>query len=203
MADGNDEDILKFTLIHGAKKYPVELPMEGSDGEGPTVEDLANLAALLTEVPRGSQRLIFKGQSLTDLPQPLKLLGVKKGSRIMLIGKKFDPLNEENMKAILAAERKVDDIEKRLTENLEELQGIEKGFLQPELVTQALDKLSRRLQGVSEDFMKTLESLDALLIDPNLQQARGKKKSLVQRIQLLLDRTDGTSARIESLKKTS
>ncbi|XP_068719106.1 BAG family molecular chaperone regulator 1-like [Montipora capricornis] len=143
------------------------------------------------------------GQSLTDLPQPLKLLGVKKGSRIMLLGKKFDPLNEENMKAILAAERKGDDIEKRLTENLEELQGIEKGFLQPELVTQALDKLSRRLQGVSEDFMKTLESLDALLIDPNLQQARGKKKSLVQRIQLLLDRTDGTSARIESLKKNS
>ena len=34
--------------------------MEGSD-DGPTVEDLANLAAQLTEVPRGSQRLIFKG----------------------------------------------------------------------------------------------------------------------------------------------
>jgi len=38
----------------------------------------------------------------------------------------FDPLAEENMKAILAAEKKVDDIEKRLNENLEELQGIEK-----------------------------------------------------------------------------
>lgn len=38
----------------------------------------------------------------------------------------FDPLNDENMNAILAAEKKVDDIEKRLTENLEELQGIEK-----------------------------------------------------------------------------
>lgn len=50
----------RFMLLSGAKKYPVELPMEGSD-EGPTVEDLANLAAQLTEVPRGSQRLIFKG----------------------------------------------------------------------------------------------------------------------------------------------
>ena len=50
-----------FTLLLGATKYPVELPMESSDGEGPTVEDLANLAAELTEVPRGSQRLIFKG----------------------------------------------------------------------------------------------------------------------------------------------
>ena len=30
------------------------------------------------------------------------------------------------MKAILAAEKKADDIEKRLSENVEELQGIEK-----------------------------------------------------------------------------
>jgi len=49
------------SVVSGAKKYPVELPIESSDGEGPTVEDLANLAAQLTEVPRGSQRLIFKG----------------------------------------------------------------------------------------------------------------------------------------------
>lgn len=33
----------------------------GGSEEGPTVEDLANLAAQVTEVPRGSQRLIFKG----------------------------------------------------------------------------------------------------------------------------------------------
>ena len=51
----------RFMLLLDAKKYPVELPIEGSNGEGPTVEDLANLAAQLTEVPRGSQRLIFKG----------------------------------------------------------------------------------------------------------------------------------------------
>ena len=39
---------------------------------------------------------------------------------------KFNPLEEENMKAVLAAEKKTDDIEKRLTENVEELQGVEK-----------------------------------------------------------------------------
>ena len=38
----------------------------------------------------------------------------------------FDPLDEENMKVILAAEKNADDIEKRLTENIEEVQGIEK-----------------------------------------------------------------------------
>lgn len=44
----------------GPNKYPVTFSL--SDGEnGPTVEDLANLAARLTEVPPSSQRLIFKG----------------------------------------------------------------------------------------------------------------------------------------------
>ncbi|XP_058942366.2 BAG family molecular chaperone regulator 1 [Pocillopora verrucosa] len=203
MADGAvHEDFLKFTLVHGSNKYPVELQTDSSN-DGPTVEDLANLAARLTDVPRGSQRLIFKGQSLTDLSQSLKSLKVKNGSKVMLIGKKFNPLEEENMKAVLAAEKKTDEIEKRLTENVEELQGVEKGFLQTELVNQTLDKLTRKIQGITEDFMKTLESLDSLLIDSSLQQAKAKKKSLVQRIQVLLDKSDGISIRIESLKKNS
>ncbi|KAJ7333177.1 BAG molecular chaperone regulator 1 [Desmophyllum pertusum] len=170
-----DVVILKLTLVHGSKKYPVELPINGSD-EGPTVEDLSNLATQLTEVPRGSQRLIFKGHSLTDFTQPLKSLGIKKGSKIMLIGKKFDPLDEENMKVILAAEKNADDIEKRLTENIEEVQGIEKGFLQPELAVQALEKLARKIQAISEEFMKTIESLDALLIDSQSTTSQRKKE---------------------------
>ena len=79
----DDISSLQFTLIHGKtlevllhlicchflnfeyhfvgpNKYPVTFSL--SDGEnGPTVEDLANLAARLTEVPPSSQRLIFKG----------------------------------------------------------------------------------------------------------------------------------------------
>ena len=45
--------------VLGSRKYPVEL-LTKKDG-GPTVEDLANIAAQVAEVPRGSQRLIFKG----------------------------------------------------------------------------------------------------------------------------------------------
>ena len=81
--------------------------------------------------------------------------GIKKGSKVMLIGKKvseaqtqfyvfcsqmyfsiqclfdtpafqFDPLEEENMKKILATEKMADNIEKRLTEHQEEVSGIEK-----------------------------------------------------------------------------
>ena len=83
-----DDEVLQLTLVHGQKtilndgivhnisnrgyivaksyggvlgprKYPVELLIK-EDG-GPTVEDLANFAAQVAEVPRGSQRLIFKG----------------------------------------------------------------------------------------------------------------------------------------------
>ena len=45
--------------VLGSRKYPVEL-LTKKDG-GPTVEDLANIAAQVAEVPRGYQRLIFKG----------------------------------------------------------------------------------------------------------------------------------------------
>ncbi|XP_073255228.1 BAG family molecular chaperone regulator 1-like [Porites lutea] len=193
-----DDEVLQLTLVHGSRKYPVEL-LTKKDG-GPTVEDLANIAAQVAEVPRGYQRLIFKGQSLTEFAKPLMTFGIKKGSKVMLIGKKFDPLEEENMKKILATEKMADNIEKRLTEHQEEVSGIEKGYLQAELIPKALEKLSRKLKGINEEFMKTLESLDALIIDASLQQAKGKKKSLIQRIQVLLDKTDETSSKIESLR---
>lgn len=38
----------------------------------------------------------------------------------------FNPLDEENMKAILATEKTIDDLERRLNEYTEELSGIEK-----------------------------------------------------------------------------
>ncbi|XP_074634019.1 BAG family molecular chaperone regulator 1-like isoform X2 [Acropora palmata] len=158
----DDISSLQFTLIHGPNKYPVTFSL--SDGEnGPTVEDLANLAARLTEVPPSSQRLIFKGQSLTDLKQPLVALGLKNRCKVLLIGKKFDPLEEENMKRILATEKKIGEVEKKLNANLDELGGIEK------------------------------------VIDPSIIQAKGKRKSLVQHIQLLLDKTDEATSKIESL----
>ncbi len=40
---------------------------------------------------------------------------------------------------------------------------IKQGFLQPELVADALEKLTRKIKAVNEEFMKTLESLDALV----------------------------------------
>ena len=80
----DDISSLQFTLIHGktsevlfhlicghflnfgynfvgSNKYPVKFsPSHGENS--PTVEDLANLAARLTQVPPSSQRLIFKGR---------------------------------------------------------------------------------------------------------------------------------------------
>ena len=48
----------------GPNKHPVKFSLNDGDN-GPTVEDLANLAARLTEVPPSSQRLIFKGSLYT------------------------------------------------------------------------------------------------------------------------------------------
>lgn len=58
---GNESALSVIGFFSGSNKYPVELQTDSSN-DGPTVEDLANLAARLTDVPRGSQRLIFKGE---------------------------------------------------------------------------------------------------------------------------------------------
>lgn len=90
----------------------------------------------------------ISGQSLTDLKQPLVALGLKNRCKVLLIGKKvslcrskiniqsttvigffswqFDPLEEENMKRILATEKKIGEVEKKLNASLDELGGIEK-----------------------------------------------------------------------------
>ena len=58
---GNESALSVIGFFSGSNKYPVELQTDSSN-DGPTVEDLANLAARLTDVPRGSQRLIYKGE---------------------------------------------------------------------------------------------------------------------------------------------
>ena len=57
---------MSYNVTSGSKKFSVELPVNDRD-KGPTVEDLANLAVQLAEVPRESQRLIFKGTQVYKL----------------------------------------------------------------------------------------------------------------------------------------
>lgn len=71
--------------VLGSRKYPVELLIK--EDCGPTVEDLANFAAQVAEVPRGSQRLIFKGSLflVRFTYNPIHLLCIRGSTLFILI----------------------------------------------------------------------------------------------------------------------
>lgn len=60
------------------------------------------------------------------------------------------------------------------------------GFINDDLRLPCLNQLKKRLGGTTELFMKQLESLDALRFDESNRGGRGKRKTVVNRIQVIL-----------------
>ena len=58
------------------------------------------------------------------------------------------------------------------------------GYINDDLKLQALTQIKKRLGGTAEIFMKQLESLDALRFEENNKGGRGKRKTIVDRIQV-------------------
>lgn len=56
--------------------------------------------------------------------------------------------------------------------------------MKEELRLPALNQLKKRLGGAAEMFMKQLESLDALRFEESNKSGRGKRKTIVNRIQV-------------------
>ncbi|XP_067667619.1 BAG family molecular chaperone regulator 1-like isoform X2 [Haliotis asinina] len=188
-ADG--VDCLKLQLVHGPRKHELGmcLPQEEA-GDVLTVRHLTEAVADLTEIPQANQRLIFKGRSLTKLDESLTSLGVKQGSKIMLLGKKPESVDVVDEQKLKKAEAELERLSKTLSDITHELDGINKGFLEKKLQSQALQKLGKQIRAMSEAFMKLLESLDALRFAEDNKGPRIKRKNMVDRIQKYLDRCD-------------
>merc|ERR1712133_283277 len=126
---------MNITVVHGSSKIPLTLDNLSES----TLDDLATQLQEKTGVPKESQKIIFKGKTLSDRSQCLDNLGLKPGAKLMLIGKKFCPEEE-------AAFRQLDDIKSQaqsLATKLEELEkdfiNVSGGFLSKELVADRLD----------------------------------------------------------------
>ncbi|XP_032243262.2 BAG family molecular chaperone regulator 1 [Nematostella vectensis] len=196
MADGGE---LKITIVHDSKKHSVCLPY--CDDKPLCVSDIEQAAQQVTQVPQCSQKLIFKGKSLTNRNQTLESLGIKKGSRIMVLGKKYDPEADDNMKAIRSVEQQVGELKSRLDQLNAELDGISKGFLESDLIGPAVTKVHKQIKGLTEALMKELLTLDSLSLDSSSQGIKGKRKTVVTRIQTIIDQADASSTVCDKLLK--
>ncbi|KPP74660.1 BAG family molecular chaperone regulator 1-like [Scleropages formosus] len=96
------------------------------------------------------------------MDQSLSSLGVKQGSKLMMIGKRNSPEEEAELKKLKDIEKSVEQMAKKLEKVDGELMGLKNGFLAKDLQAQALSKLDQRVKGAAEQFMKLLEQMDAM-----------------------------------------
>eukprot|EP00092_Neocalanus_flemingeri_P043173 GFUD01047510.1.p1 GENE.GFUD01047510.1~~GFUD01047510.1.p1 ORF type:complete len:163 (+),score=19.63 GFUD01047510.1:41-529(+) len=98
---------------HNNTTYDFKFPEEA------TIQDLGEKVHELTGVPISGQKLICCGKQLPkDLKVTLKEAGFKTGigSKLMILGKKYDPENEDDYKQIVELENKSKNIEHKVDE---------------------------------------------------------------------------------------
>ncbi|XP_030844918.1 BAG family molecular chaperone regulator 1-like isoform X3 [Strongylocentrotus purpuratus] len=111
---------LEIIVSHGPDKHCVSLPGAA------TVGDLSLKLEELTAVPVGGQKIINRGKTLMNHDLNVTEAGIRNGSKLMLIGKKFNPEEDENYKQIVEARKKIDSLAKKQSGISEELSGVEK-----------------------------------------------------------------------------
>ncbi|XP_048254224.1 BAG family molecular chaperone regulator 1-like isoform X1 [Haliotis rufescens] len=213
-ADG--VDCLKLQLVHGPDRHDLYVPISGprkhelgmclpeeEAGDVLTVGHLTKAVTELTEIPQTCQRLIFKGRSLTKLDESLSSLGVKQGSKIMLLGKKPESVDMVDEQKLKTAEKELGRLSKTMSDISQELDGINKGFLEKKLQQPALQKLRKQILVASEAFMKLLESLDSLRFAEDNKGSKIKRKNMADRIQKLLERCDVLSEGVKEILQGS
>lgn len=117
-------------------------------------------------------------------------VGIQNGCRVMLIGKKNSPEEEDELKKLKDLEESVEKIADQLEGLNKELTGIQQGFLAKDLQAEALRKLDRRVKATIEQFMKILEESDKLILPENFKDSGLKRKGLVKKVQVLLAECD-------------
>ncbi|XP_064147878.1 BAG family molecular chaperone regulator 1 isoform X3 [Loxodonta africana] len=124
---------LNLTVTHNNEKHDLYVTPQQGTSE-PTVQDLAQLVEEATGVPLPFQKLIFKGKSLKEMEQPLSVLGIQNGCRVMLIGKKNSPEEEVELKKLKDLEKAVEKIANQLEELSKDFAGIQQDSKNPRLV---------------------------------------------------------------------
>merc|ERR1719209_1861865 len=139
--------------------------------------------------------MICSGKQLNTgegwMDKSIKEAGLKTGSKVMLLGKKYDPAQEEGYREVLEAEKRGSTVEMKLAKITNEVDGISKGHLAVELQAEALAKLSKRCNMLNEEALRVLETLDGITLGEDQLEAKIKRKSVASKVNKLMDETEG------------
>ena len=78
----------------------------------------------------------------------------------MVLGKKFDPMSDENFKQLVTVENKATSLEQRVAEMAAQLTDIDNGHLSEKHHKEAFKDMQKRGNSLNEEMAKMLESLD-------------------------------------------
>ena len=188
--------VLNIRVKHNIATYDIQLPVEAAVG------DLAARVVELTGVPVSGQKLIFCGKQLPkDVTVPLSQAGIEPGAgnKVMVLGKKFDPMSDENFKQLVTVENKANSLENKVIEMANEITDIDNGHLDKKLHQEAFKSLQKRGKCLNEELQKMLESLDAVQLLEDQLEAKVKRKSIATLINKIMDRNDLNLDKIKSL----
>ncbi|XP_041471637.1 BAG family molecular chaperone regulator 1-like [Lytechinus variegatus] len=192
-----ESHVLEIIVSHGPHKHSLNL------GTKATIGDLGMKLEELTGVPVAGQKIINRGRTLANHDQQVTEAGIKHGSKLMLIGKKFNPEEDDNYKQIVEVEKRIVALAKKQIEISEEITGVQNGYLQKDLEKDSLSRLCKRLASCHEEYVRFLEKLDSLDLGTCNQSIRRKRKDVIKDIQSQLDSNDSLSSTIDKLQNTS
>lgn len=172
--------------------------MEVSNGM--TLLQLSQKIETILNIQESSQKIIFKGRQLTDINTNLISYGIKEGAKVMVLGKQMNPEEDEMYQAVMKIEQSCSSVElsqSGVIKHVESLASLASEGKRP--TREELEKLKKELLVFNEEFMRLLERLDGLSFQDNQAPAKQKRKSLVKKIQQLMDKTDALNERILQL----
>jgi len=112
------------------------------------------------------------------------------GNKVMVLGKKFDPMSDENYKQLVTLENKAKTAEMKVADIATEISDIDIGHLDKYLHQGAFKSLQKRVNGLNEELQKMLESLDGFQLNEDQLEAKIKRKSLATMINKVMDKND-------------
>jgi len=188
---------ITFQLKHGSNKHEISTHTDA------TLEELMGHVAEVTGVPIKGQKLIVNGRALTSMDNEKRIpdCRISPGCKVMLLGKKHDPSQDEVYQKVLTIQKKTILDYTNLLKVTEELNEFDKGYLPTEHHEEKLKALLKSCRSCSEGFMRSLEALDDMRFDESQTLAKSKRKTVATETNKHLDRADELQKTVEEKLK--
>ena len=155
----------------------------------------------ITEIPFSGQKLICQAKTLTSndpYKTSLASCNLITGSKVMVLGRKTDPEKDESYQKIVATVKNILALAQKFSDISKQVQEIT--HLPKEHHESALRDLEKRSKACSEQWMRSLESLDGIQLDDTQTLSKSKRKSVVNCANSYMDQADELIQQIKTLQ---